>query len=92
MEYSVMSCISSSVISAVLTGCVTLVMGLVTGCLTMYCAIKKRSFCRHQHQSEQEQVNESTDRAVYEEIAAISTIRELFEMGENDAYGQAIMS
>ena len=81
------SCNSASVISAVVTGCVTLVAGLITGCLTMYCVFKKKTSSTHHHQPEQEQVNESSNRAMYEEITVTSTTKEKFEVGENEAYG-----
>ena len=54
------SCSSASVISAVVTGCVTLVAGLITGYLTIYCVFKKKTFSTHHHQPEQEQVDESS--------------------------------
>ena len=84
------SCSLASVISAVVTGCVTLVAGLITGCLTMYCVFKKNTSSTHHHQPEQEQDNETSNRAMYEEIT--STTKEKLEMGENEAYGHVLIA
>ena len=56
----------------------------------MYCVFKKNTSSTHHHQPEQEQVDESSNRAMYEEIT--STTKEKFEMGENEAYGHVVIS
>ena len=69
------SCSSPSLNPTVVMGCLTLVAGLITGRLTMYCVFKRKSSSTHHHQPEQEQVNETSNRAMYEEITSIQPIQ-----------------